>query len=376
MTDSTALPPTHVASANYLSVSEAEYKKQVETKLSDLQENNRLAIHMAVQHDKFKYPQITHNMLQENVASGVDGAMAAKSPYLLSMSLLPKRSTDLAIEPFGLIFFGIGNLGYMVNLDQKEPDAARVAFACQTNLGSGAEGRSKIFWNRLQSYSVEFAPELRFFYEARAKDLDSWLDRLAGDQASQLTEHQLDALGTYYDRAAQMNPAKEGRVKEHSEVLVACLPKHVEAISVVMTAECQQPFYKPFIKLGAALSGLQHLEKGIDLPVVCYHTGHTDGKDPDRGKVEYLARGKKQLVELGLKAVEELQKTSDIMEAANRGGAAHYKGITSSQFEMLKIQVKKHLAVELGVPVANQEAQVDKLRYEVGMEMAKGGAGK
>jgi hypothetical protein len=251
----------------------------------------------------------------------------------------------------------------MVNLDQEAPTPARVMFASYMNLNSGEYGSSKEYWGR-QNAELFYQP-LRKLYDRKTKGLQTWHKIMSGPNADLVTQEQLDTLAGFYDglSAEYGQDWKERalRLQSHNEILVAAGKNNIEAITVPLFSESKEPAHKQLMMLTAALAGLQHLEAGMDLPVVGYNIGLKRGDDPQRGKIEYIAQGKQELVELALSAIDSLQKDTDFVTKV-KGRSHGYKELDEEHLLNLLDSFRDHFNINILIPLSAQQNAVAQWR--------------
>lgn len=267
--------------------------KGVEARLSQLQNSSRLAMHRFEEaDDQSIFPQATLEHLHANVrAASIPQLLEDGKASLLSMTLLPTQKSKISFIPYNVMF--LGNIaGYLFDMTADTPDPALAVRVFKESSNTGKDPTKKDF-HMEKSSGVD---ALEGFYKGH--DKNSLMKAAAQDP--QLSAMQLDALGQSY------GIKKNAEVQEINEILVAAKPKHLVGIFVPADEYPDVKYAASLHRVMACLSGLEHLKKGMDLPVVEYHVNA-----PHQGKFTYVAQGKEELEEAAKKAIVQLQKDSE-----------------------------------------------------------------
>jgi len=293
-----------------------EYAAKVVADLTALQDKNRLAIH--------QWEGVGGLLLfSEPTLLAFDNAANEIRPRLqngvvlptASLTLLPPSTALYSVLPYEINDHTLPGPGYLVNMRQDTEHPPLVIRASICNLISG----SNIYGKKLNLTSVDDknTPELEAMYAGKLTDK---LKKSVGDNPA-LSAQQLDILGKYLNDPEVMRLYEDRDacdVAKHNEVIAALSKDHICAISLpvydgdtttapytkwrVDYADMNLTDRQAVRELSAALCGLEHLQNGMDLPVVFYHV---DG--PQKGHITYLGQGKDMLMEKAFAAIKTLQ---------------------------------------------------------------------
>lgn len=284
-------------------------------RLTGIQNRHRLAMHM-VEYGNHVYhadPKTLHD-LDAVPADKITETLLAGTPSLFSMSLLPTRQSQLGMQPYNTYARTTNNYGYLFDLSQARPNAARVVRAYEKSLMSDPEGvtADARLTKQLKLELLSKLPALNALYHAfRPTHISRWAARwlraVGGPDGAGFTEQQLDILGGA--NAGPNNAPNEvalGTVGLN-EVLVAADSSHIAGIFVPRYRggrnNAQDILNGHLVRLQAALVGLEHLDTGRDWPVVIY-----DVETATPGALHYVGQGELELNKAALEAIKALGK--------------------------------------------------------------------
>ena len=143
----------------------------------------------------------------------------------------------------------------------------------------------------------------------------------------------------------------------HNEIIVAASKEHIRAIAIPIydkSFAVAKSAYAPMATLIGALVGLSHLNQNpqINLPVVMYHMEKTDGIEI--GDITYLGHGRKELFEIALQSIKELQAIEAIQQDVDR----------TYERECLESATIETLGIEIDKPLSEQKARVVELKKQ------------
>ena len=285
--------------------------KTVEGKLEKIRQSASLAIH-CYEDEKPKdepllFPQQTLADLDKNMGASVadkDDAGNYKAPTP-SLTLLPagNKSTNV-YEDYRC------PIGYLFDLSQDIDNPAAVIRVFPT---SGVTGNNNFHKKlRLGTDRAESA-SLHTFADIIYKKYDGLDPKEAEEQFRKniVTFPTLSSLQLATLADAQANYC-DPHIPYYNEVLASVRKQHIEAIAVpyVDAKErsnfSKEPTHKSYAILKGVLSAIEHLNHGIDLPVVIYNI-----QGPHNGQCSYVAQGLKECREEAIKAIADLQATTD-----------------------------------------------------------------
>lgn len=263
-------------------------------RIRDLWARHRLGIHVLedknVPLDAGKFPDKLWRQLQSVPGAEILEALHHDQMPLTSLSLLPAARP---MYPWGESVTS-HVVGYMVNLDPEGPGAARIIRVAVQNINSTADPRTKqLHFDR----SIYDGDEIRRLYTGLSTRSDA-TQKAAGPDGRQFSEQQLDTLAQEYQKTHRTlrGPAP------HNELVAAITADHVTAIVVPdFRPQKDYPYSPVLCKFLGAVAGLQHLQHGIDLPVVIYHA-----LPPRAGKITFLAQGQEALTGVFLQTLQQL----------------------------------------------------------------------
>lgn len=324
-------------------------------RLHRLQDSHRLAMHMWEEHGPnfYTFPTTCNSWFQdrqesapENDPYGIQSGLAKGYEYkfevtpttlwskipCISMSLLPakydhddrsKLVMDGAIRPFSACYNDTLMPAYLVNFDQSQPHPPRVLHASRKNLQSDNSPYHKHF-DLVDIQRESGVDALDTFYR-QFDSVDGLFKALAdSERGGKLTEQQLDALGKSYEglhTEEKYFDAKD-KIAFHNEIIAAAAKPNIEAIMMPCMLDNEPNYWGDLSKLTGALAGLQHLARGMDLPVVYYHVTppHTVGGNKEAGaahinaiecaeqnRFTLIGKGRAQLTEVAVAAIRELR---------------------------------------------------------------------
>lgn len=274
--------------------------------LETLQRTHRLAIHVWEHAAPYQFPTQTYDhfkIVQE--APHLLHAPKHKQTPFLSMSLLPRADAQspCSIVPYSDHEF-LETPGYLVDLRQDdEKHRALVPRMVHNSLASGTSIYDKSFHLDGKTH----IPEIDSTLMKHGQSEDSLIEFARTDAGARRTETQLSALGEIIHRTA---PIELGNQVLYNELLVCASRQHIKAIVVpVKQHKNMAPETNAAcVQLIGALAGMQHLNNGVDLPVVYYHIAsdpHMAGGQ--QGNLSWLGQGHDELLRAAQDAVHTLQ---------------------------------------------------------------------
>jgi len=333
--------------------------------LSELQNAHRLAIHTWENQEHYAFPEFSWDALHKHPARDIQKRLFDNTMPVVSMSLLPRQESGISLRPYNIFAGDVRYGSYLIDMSQDQRTPPRVMRALERGLVSGTSVSHKKLKLRMHSR----CSALNDFYEGFGEDESKLRLAIAGRQGSHHTNTQLDALGSYYDWLGQLEPKDrhisslslflndEQTIADFNEILVAASTSHIKAIAIpfMQDAKHDQEWYPPAQKLAGAIAGLQHLRKGIDLPVVYYHVTPLDQHTNHQGQCTYLAQGEAELITAALTACKELEKQHIVGEPADSPTMRDVK--QEIGFEPLRDAVKELLnGLDIEQPLAAQHA--------------------
>ncbi len=342
-------PTTHITQAQTSSYN----KERVESELRGLQDKHRLAMHVW---ERSENGILIPPALRLNAKDTSEGKVGGKD--MLSLSLLPAKRTGYSLLPWGVEnMFIVPRPSYLFSLDQEEAQPATVFRVSPSNVYSSAHTKDLVLYN-----NTGYTPVDSLYRDFRSEsDMRGYLQ--AGNCRT-FSTHQLDALAGFYDPASDAMQQHIAQhyfgvnlgVCEHNEVIAGVAREHLRAIAV--------PFYETYhtrpshteLELYGALMGLQHLERGMNLPVVCYHVN-----GPLQGQCTYIGQGREELTAVALHAIGQLQERNILKRGTARMDA--YQPLVS-----------RTLRLDVGQSLQHQQEQIRRL--EQGMNPGANGVGR
>lgn len=320
--------------------------KAVEDQLGHLQETHRLAIHCFENEDRIlTYPTHTIKCLFNNhkwVKAGAETLQKSQAA-ILSMTLLPRQESQRSVTPYKMSPYG-ETVAYLFDLDEKKPAPARVVRAFMSDVITGEHNYVK---DLLLEKDTGVAELDKFYGQYRKKHLlnakeknearliqDVWKDPA-------LSGMQLDALGKAFE--AQ----KGSDILDINEILTIPATRHITAIAVPLmhdASKATRAISRATAQLNGALSGLEHAEHGLELPVVYYHVS-----EPYQGKCTYLAQGKEECTAVALAAIDKLQKDPLFKDYNTHCNADQRRTI-----ERVMKHAERLLGVDMNIPLKEQ----------------------
>jgi hypothetical protein len=341
----TATPPSVVENAQMQDAQRLIQKQETERYLSDVRDRKRLAMHVCEEQRHFKFPSYSYNLLREVPAKELLSKLSIDDAPLFSASLLPSARSGKALVPYNIGLNDFGSYAYLFDLDQSAVDAPRVLYAGDQNFNSGSEVKSKQYWNKASM--KEMSPIYQPY-----KSKKEWERAVCGEQGRHLANQMLDTLGGIYEGDYYGHTAFN--TVTHNEIIMAASAEHIKAIAIpYRVASPHKQWSRPIAELTAAVAGLQHLEEGVDVPVVMYQvTPKHAPDDKPQGDISYLAKGRVELERLAVQAIEKIQALP-VAERTNQ--AASYA------ISELKPVVQKTLNLDISRPLQEQQARVQLL---------------
>lgn len=291
--------------------------RKVEAHLADLQTRHRLAMHCIEGHDKTQlspFPGVTIEKLKENsdfFENHTDGHAAKNDLNMLSMTLLPNAASGKSVVPY---YTTPTNISYLFDLDTTHDHPAKVlkAFGRVASTGYGFKNKDLSLNRRtgipqLDAIYSEFADRSPRRSE---REIELLLVN-ALFRYPELSGHQLDALGESFASVPK-------KIIAPNECVIAPTQKHIAAIMVPVFdkeppdnpedgIQYSRVASKQIAKLTGSLAGLEHAQKGMELPVVFYHVS----SPTDRGRCTYIAKGQQECRAKALEALHELGSMPD-----------------------------------------------------------------
>ena len=340
---------------------EANPRLAVEKELRELRNANRLAIHMNENCNDAKYgfSKKTWKWFKtppEDILVEISRSRHGKTTLpLLSMSLLPAKQK--AIKPYWAgNEYAIKTYGYLVDLRQEQRHPPRVVGGHETNIQSFNDPFAKKFLASYLANHELFEEDMQKLMHKPAQ----WM-RACGDpvKGAKVTNTLLDRLGACYSTQKRFvrTVGNKPNLFMHNEIIVAASKEHIRAIAIPIydkSFAVAKSAYAPMATLIGALVGLSHLNQNpqINLPVVMYHMEKTDGIEI--GDITYLGHGRKELFEIALQSIKELQAIEAIQQDVDR----------TYERECLESATIETLGIEIDKPLSEQKARVVELKKQ------------
>jgi hypothetical protein len=289
MTQPPSQPSPHIDAATSALGSRAS-KQAIEAELTRLQNANRLGIHIWEKTDYLSFPNAVRSILHADIDHmnlAFKRHCDASPIQMFSSSLVPSCNSTATIRPFGCTSYYAANFGYLIDLND-----TIIFRAHERGLYSGGNPSAKSLQLPVRSskQNRSHIDSLNNVYQEFSTQ--EWLEHLARNDWHEISNNQLDILGNYYERSKE-----EGRrALPYNEIIMAAAEPSIKAI-VLPYYEHYEANNSPALAIlsdfSAAVAGLQHLARDIDLPVVRYHV---DGAK--RGQCGVIAQGKEELLAL------------------------------------------------------------------------------
>ena len=330
-------------------------------KLTALQNGHRLAIHM-VEHYGCHFTVLDGLMKQLKHASTIDigkklleyaTSDANEHLPLSSVSLLPTADSGWSMHPYEVVANTLDNYGYLVDLSQTQKPPPIILNADTETLDCGYD-----YSKKLERFCTPQNEELERNFNTMLKqnpalhDADPIAKRLCramcGSHGTTYANTMLNTLGKapHYESSVLVYDEthhKYPNVTDYNEVLTAISSHHLAAITVPIyqSPNSEDKTYLALRTLQAALVGLNHIEAGINLPVVLYHV-----TPPHQGALSYVGQSKEELRRAGLNALEEMavHKVMSLHDAFNFQAPPR-----PHASELLTYNVQRHLGVDLRI---------------------------
>ena len=337
----------------------AAHAQKVEADLRALQDSHRLAIHQweiplsRQGNSAFDTPDYlkTLNRPADQICTHLK---EGKPLPEYSMTLLPSTRSKRSVKPYSFSPDDFASAGYIVDLSQDRPHPAKVIKASTGNLNSGED----LFEKDLRFDNKSDCASLnrfywQFFTERQLKK------QIAGNP--HYTEKQLDLLGTNLEKPQLSSkrfvtepPLHQHPypILDHNEILVAATVSHLKAISfphyevasTKNTDEYLDPYHTQFtaeehkaiLELNAAVQGLDHLDRGMDLPVMFYHINGSQ-----QNQITFFAQGRAVLTEKAMSALKILQDHQTL----------HHLDTEFEDLQILAARVEKTLHIDMYAPL-------------------------
>ena len=315
-------------------------KRKTEAQLRRLRDENRLALHMCEQQGIYAFPEVSWNYLSQANAAQMTRRMESREMPLLSMSLLPAAKTRKSILPCIVENTQPGDYAYLVDVSPTAT-GARVVYASHTDIQASGEPMGRKYWGK-HSEKPTFNKMLKALFDGYSSQ-DEWEQAVAGEQGAALSAAQLKIIGGLYNTKVV---GISENVVPHNELLVAASHEHVRAICVPYFVRRQQDeaWYMPLEQLTGALAGLQHLDAGVELPVVLYQVNKPFAgarHSLKQGDFEYLGQGRSCLLEKAFTAIAAMQAHDSLEELALVRRYAIADALKFEAFTLLGIDVTK-----------------------------------
>lgn len=364
---------THPTSRITEAQKESPNKARVEADLRELQDKNRLAIHV--------WENKKGSIIRDNLEELSDPST------VYSMSLIPSAKAQKSICPYS---FHRGckecTPAYLFDLSQNDIGSPKVLRVFPKTFESGYVGDSAPRCVKIVSHKDPhlelvsgykplddlYAPFEHLKADSRVA-LDALKDKAHETNSNSFSEQQLDALGEFYmlDHTCPDDGALQSLLDEYrshdfdrenkpyvrkgefhtNEMLVMARREHITAIAIPMftptksTRPCSISLAQA--KLSGAIYGLKQLEKGVDVPVVLYHV---DGKH--QGKCTYIAQGEKELIKTIVEEMPVVQK--EAIRILSEDGNEYFR-VNNALYGHLQFVVRSNLGIELLEPLDKQE---------------------
>jgi hypothetical protein len=358
-------PPSAVSDARAAAqLPESPNKRPVENKLRALRDSARLVTHVWEETDPYKFPEEPHSWLTELKAEDVLPRVEDHNIPLVSTTLIPSLSNS-SIHPFGVQSDYPVKGMYLINMQQDVPHPPIVFKAHSYSLCSGSNVRKKKFHDK------DCWPQKLFDLYKPVPDEGAWRHALA-ENPRELSNRQLDYLDEYY--VQKELSADQKNIMQLNEVIVEAAKEHIAAIAIpyhsftgrASVYPPEKNWYPAVHKLTAALAGMQHLNKGMQVPVVTYQVSPPqEGMSVQQGDFVYLGQSKQEFAALALNALEELKAQDDkkLWEFVRTS----QNNATNMSFEFghakdLKNAVQESFGIDITKPLRKQKPAVDALK--------------
>ncbi len=325
--------------------------------LGKLQERHRLGMHIWEREPAYRYPHTTHDFFsyrQDHFPSGA-ALRYGETPFL-SMSLLPDTQSNTTFYPYNLDT-PHPSPGYLVNLSQEdETRRPLIPRMHPETLMSGELNFHKNF-NISDLSPIGVINRTLHKYGKNENTLIAFSQTPEGGRA---TEEMLDALGNHLARLAY---SVNNATIPLNELLVSPSPSNIVAICVPYenkaTEAKDSAMNAALITLSGALAGMQHLQKGFDLPVVYYNVSAFRKEDialHPAGQLTWLGQGEDDFRRAAIEAIEVLQETGKHAQAESNLEANLKKlhfgpGDIFGNIAALKSEVKSTFGIDMTKPL-------------------------
>ncbi len=350
-----------------------EYAAKVEAELTALQNRHRLAIHQWEDATHFKYPtelEVLLNTPAEDIAKYLGrGNKNGCEPPLFSMTLLPSRNSGRSVIPWEVSPSTLPNCGYLFTLDETLEHPAKVVRAAVLNINSGDDyNKKRLKLDPSSEYDMwHEISEIRKIYR-KYDYMEGPLKRAVAKDHS-ISNLQLDYLGNAIDSTRTRKTfeeilkkiEKDPNILAHNEILTAASNKHVSAIYVPVydyhhntsdterfdwtygytSLECTVQERQHLRELIGAVAGIQHLNKGTDLPVVFYQVNGAK-----KGCIRYFCQGSDMLNEKAYVAIHALQKSGFFQNHQH----------DTRELRALNAVIKNLFHIDISKPIEQQHA--------------------
>lgn len=317
---------------NIISAQSANSSKHaLEARLKALQDKGRLAIHVWERTIHNGFSQKTCDDFMQVPREDLRSLYQAHIP-IQSVSLLLAASTNKSMKPWMVKPYADPTAhqlagSYLLNLDQAQESPPLIIRADRKVLGSGSHVYDKdvsyglcqpselreLYRDAITQWQQRHYPEkdpITFHEEdeavikentGRIKNINRILRELAlADNDNLRANKALDLL-------AKEHCESTGHIIAPNEVAISATMEHVAAIAIPLYMEQsdspeKHANYTARMKLWGALSGLEHIAQGYDLPVVFYHVS-----EPHKGEITSIGQGKNELEQVAAEALAFLQ---------------------------------------------------------------------
>ena len=330
----------------------AAHAAKVDATLCALQNHNHAAMHVWEKSWPDIAPGDIITVLKNDPKALKKNIEKSLSTELLSMSLLPTAKSGKSMIPFGARKEKFPTPAYLFDV-RPTMDGPFIVGASPTNAISG----ELYSYKRMSHVSRKFLPDL---HRAYPLELD-FRKAVAGNPA--LSEYQLTSLGKSMEQDSR-------DVLPHNEILVGASLPQLKALCiynyaketkdlnehkiqnskslnqakfVTMAREAQHAS----LELLGALHGLDHLERGINIPVVFY-----DVNGVNQGKLTFFAQGKEMLTKKVVLAIKTLQRYRIDLRAQVRNDIS---------LDALRTLCEELLDIDLAEPIKPPSAAVPTL---------------
>ncbi len=283
--------------------------------LNALRDGHRLAVHMWEQSLDCDNPSYSLNWLSLIAPEQITPRLQRGTMPLLSMSLMPSSAGSRNMVPYGLPVDNSMAMGYLIDLGQTAAESAKIARASWANLDSGMNPKFK---NSKLHVPTGIAALDALYAPRRGQTIKG----MEASAMAAFTEQQLDAVGRHIDQlptedlatATQQTGSDVFRTAQtmpNNEILVAAHRRHIRAIIFPDTATPASPAWlAPVSRLCMALAGLGNLQRGLDVPVVCYRLD-----DTPPGGFHFFAQGERALRIKATEALQQLARDPALLES-------------------------------------------------------------